>query len=170
MKQVYAAFFRGQFGFISSPGMDQMAYQARANGIAADVFSGTGDLITAYTKARAQLMAGVAVALIGYSEGVGDVGWIEERLPDVDLCCAIDPSRDCYNYVLKKPKRGILFHDNFFLEHITGIGGAGESSDPGGDLGYQTKLEFEEDHLYMDLDPRIHARVLQELLRLKQEQ
>lgn len=153
--------FEGQGGFITSPGMQWLGASLRqVKGVVrADVWPGTGALNTAMTTVQWFLNNHHRVCLIGYSEGVGDVGYIQERFPQVDDCIAIDPSRDCYNYKLKNPKASLLFHNSDLLSHITGIGGAGEASDPGGDLGYQEKIEKSVNHLYMDCDPEVIATI-----------
>jgi hypothetical protein len=156
----------GQFGEVgSSTGMSVMAAQARAHGILAQTYHYQQMAIIEHDLLWHQ-HEGHRVAVIGYSLGVGTGGLVSERIA-LDLLIGLDPSRDGINYrVGAKTKRSILYHNNNWLTHLTGIGGAGEKQDPGGDLGFQIKREVDENHLLVDLDPSIYAQVLEELLRL----
>ena len=162
---IFAAFIEGQFGEVgSSTGMSVMAHEASSHGILAGTYQYTQlPLVNAAFKlhqAKKHLLAAVC-----YSLGCETGCLISTPL---DLLICLDPSRDGYQYrVPARVKRSILFHNNNWLSHLTGIGAAGEATDPGGDLGFQIKHEIDENHLLVDLDPSIHQAVLSELLKLK---
>ena len=166
---VYCAMFMGQGGtFGTSIGVTEMCNQARAAGIIVDEFVGT-DIKNALPAVQAYKKSGHKITAAGYSEGVGAVGYISQVVP-IDLAIGIDPSRDCVNYRIRpNTPRSILWHNQNWLSRLTGIGGAGEASDPGGDLGFKEKHEINENHLLVDLDKTIQAAVLAALKQLDQE-
>lgn len=174
-KPVFAAFFKGAGLDVAgtlgddatSAGIDEMAAAARAAGIGVGVFS--FDEENAAVKAlQHALNIGQETAAIGFSAGAGTVTAIS-RVVHLDLAELIDPSRDCINYRLYAPNvvRSILFHNNNWFSRITGVGGAGEKTDPGGDLGAQIKYEIDENHLVVDLDRHVQDITHDELLRLQ---
>jgi len=165
--KLYTQFYMGQGGEAgTSTGIIALADAARQLGIQVDLFDGV-DITHGYPAAWKQQQAGYALAAIGYSEGCGDVGWIEQRLA-MKFCALIDPSRDCINYKLRPENcpDSILFHNNNWLARWTGVGAAGEASDPGGDLGCRTRYEYNENHLVMDLDTTIHGIIENRLANL----
>lgn len=167
IRPVYAPFIEGQFGQAgSSLGMVAMANAARAAGITAELFF-YEQLAAVGAALSAHLKAGDRLAVVCYSAGVGTGDYVSAHAP-LDLLIALDPSRDCINYkVHPQTKTSILFHNNNWFAHLTGVGGAGEARDPGGDLGFQIRYEIDENHLLVDLDQKIHIIVQHELLRLR---
>lgn len=176
---IVAIWALGQFGTVgSSIGMDNMASWASQQGIESHVFAGT-DATGAEAQLVQALQAGSKTVLVGYSEGAGLVGYLEQR-HKVDFCALIDPSRDCYNYKLVSANcpDSVLFHNSNWFGYWTGLGDGGEAGDPGtvydvngvvqsnGDLNCRTIMEFNENHLLMDFDGTVQQYIEKKLLAL----
>lgn len=152
---VYAAFIRGQGGALTSPGMDQMAAQAHAAGIAADVFDyedvrGIEDAIAAKHD------DGTAIAVVGYSLGVSTATYLQTSYPfDLVLCIAASSFGQNYPIDKKRTRRSVLWR------------GPEPLSNAGGDLNFDVVHDALLPHLLMDTDPGIQAAVLAELKQLQ---
>lgn len=164
MSNVAVAFIDGQGGAVTSPGMIMLCGWAAKNGFVAANFSYT-QIQQADQWIRNHSADKTSIVCYSAGAGTGDyISW-HERL---DQVIALDPSRDCVNYKVKPTvPDSVLVHNDFWFTHFTGIGGAGEATDPGGDLGFKTRIEVSEDHLLVDVDPHVQDIVKQHLLRLK---
>lgn len=164
---VAVAFIEGQLGEAgSSEGIVAMYRWAAANGFRPSLFfytqlSQADQFIQTYDK------AGYLTSIVCYSAGAGTGEYITWR-EKLDQIIALDPSRDCVNYKVRPTvPDSVLIHNNNWFAHLTGVGGAGEASDPGGDLGFKTRVEVDENHLLVDVDSHVQDIVKQHLLRLK---
>ncbi len=150
---LYAMFFRGQGGLLTSPGMAQMAEQANAAaGIRTDVFD-YDDLRAIEAAYAKHSSTGSKIAAVGYSLGVSTATYLQTKHPFALVLC-IAASEFAQNYPINKTntKRSVLWRS--FLDPL---------SSAGGNLGFDTIHDVFNTHLLMDVAQDIQAGVLEEI-------
>jgi hypothetical protein len=162
MAPVYAAFFMGQGGYLTSWGVKRLADAAAARGIERDVYG--------YTEVdRARVNVGMKrerkyrTALIGYSLGCTTATYLAQLAPSTDLVCCIAESSLGQNHPIDKAKtkRSVLFVGPDFL------------SDAGVHDGFDQVVAVDAvaipifAHLSMQFAPSMVDGVLSELAKLK---
>jgi hypothetical protein len=158
--QVGVAFLEGQGGAPTSTGIVALYQWALSNGFQAALFGGT-DLAGVEAQISAWKSQSMLTSIVAYSEGAG-TGEYTTWTESLDQSIGIDPSKDCYNYAVNPTVNdSILFFNSYWLEQLTGIGGAGQN------LGYKTVYPIDEEHLLADLDPYVQGLVQQHLAQLK---
>ena len=154
---IYLVAIMGQGGAATSPGVGQMADQARALGIECDVFE-YGDAQTALQGLVTKVSDGYKLAGLGYSLGVSTLTWLQKYLVfDLVLCVAASDFAGSDNYPIRATtKRSVLWRNP--LEPLSAAGG---------DLGFTVIHDLPlVPHLLMDVDPGVQAGVVAELKAL----
>ena len=116
---VYAAFFFGQGGWLTSYGMVRARDRARRMGLTADCFdyddlSGATAALAAHVKDR--------IALVGYSLGCTTVTWLQHEQPiDLVLCVAASSFGQNHPIIHKNTKRSVLWRGSGALSDAGAI-------------------------------------------------
>lgn len=152
---IYLVAIMGQGGAATSPGVGQMADQARALGIECDVFN-YADEKEISDKLFAKKAAGRVLAGLGYSLGVSTVTYLQLYYNfSLVLCVAASDFGQNYR-IAPTTKRSVLWRNP--LEPLSAAGG---------DLGFTVIHDLPlVPHLLMDVDPGVQAGVLAELKAL----
>lgn len=106
----YAAFVRGQGSFLTSPGIDLLAADARRQDVVADVFN-YSDWVAIEAVIRQRRGMGDKVAVVGYSLGDSTGTYLGTR-DKIDLLICIFESSFAANYPPDHDNVGhsVLFH------------------------------------------------------------
>lgn len=161
MIPVYACFFMGQYGYLTSYGVKRLCDRAQTAGIEADLYG-----YKEWERARLNIITkrgvGRKIALVGYSLGGTTTGYLQTILP-VDLLLNIAESTLAENHPIIKAntKRSILYAGPDFL------------SSAGQHDGFTDVIRVDAiqvpiiSHLSMDFVPEVVNGVLDELAKLK---
>jgi hypothetical protein len=155
MNQIYLCAIMGQGGAATSPGVGQMADQARALGIECDVFE-YGDVGEIEEKIDAKADADYTIVGLGYSLGASTLTYLQQHFRfSLVLCVAASDFGQNYK-IAPTTKRSVLWRNP--NEPLSAAGG---------DLGFTVIHDLPlVPHLLMDVDPGVQAGVLAELKAL----
>jgi len=155
MAKVIVEMLYGLGGETTSPGMAQLATQIKA--IPDVTVRGPYDESEWETAvADTKTWTVEKIVLIGYSMGANNVTYMAQALSHVDLLCAIQPTlyEDAAS-IGANVKKAIEFYNINVIE----TGGLGSRKL----TGHVTYVTNSDTHPEADIDPSVHARIIQEI-------
>jgi hypothetical protein len=155
MSRVYAALFMGQGAWLTSFGIQRLAWRAQVLGIETGVYRYT-EVDRAHLNIDAKRGAMRKIALVGYSLGCTTATYLQ-TIGFADLVCCIAESSLALNHRIDRnhTKRSVLWSGPGFL------------SDAGIYDDFDIIHQEQATHLLMDFIPAVTDGVIDELTRLQ---